>query len=394
VPSSSGANPPGWTDLPPVRKLLLLVGGIVFVDTMFFAALTPLLPDYADEFNLSKAGAGVLSAAYPAGALVGGIPGGLATARIGARSTAVVGLVVIAVSTFVFATADSIWLLDLSRFIQGVGSAFAWTAGLTWLVSETPSERRGQTIGSAMAAAIVGALFGPVLGGVAAVVGKPVAFGAAGLAAIGLAAWALGTHAPPRSEVQPLGLLFKALRSRRIALGVWLVALPALFFGTLSVLAPLRLEDLGFTAVAIGGLWLGTAAIEAVVNPVVGRVSDRVGRFPPMRISVFSGAVVALLLPWPGNAYVLAALVVWAGISFGSFWTPAMALLSDEAERRGLQYAYVFAVVNIGWAPGQALGSSGSGALAHLTSDAVPYLLLSATCLLTFALLWRFRSSS
>ncbi|MGH8733590.1 MAG: MFS transporter, partial [Burkholderiales bacterium] len=220
-----------------MRRLLLLVGGIVFVDTMFFAALTPLLPDYADEFNLSKAGAGVLSAAYPAGALVGGIPGGLATARFGARPTAITGLLLIAVSTFVFANADSIWLLDLSRFVQGLGSAAAWTAGLTWLVGETPSERRGQTIGTAMAAAIVGALFGPVLGGAAAVVGEPAAFGTAGLAAVGLAAWAFVTHAPPPTQPQPLGVLLRGLRSERIALGIWFVALPALLFGTLSVLA-------------------------------------------------------------------------------------------------------------------------------------------------------------
>ena len=59
-----------------MRRLLFLVGGIVFVDTMFFAALTPLLPDYADEYGLSKAGAGLLAGAYPLGALVGGIPGG------------------------------------------------------------------------------------------------------------------------------------------------------------------------------------------------------------------------------------------------------------------------------------------------------------------------------
>jgi MFS family permease len=377
-----------------VRKLLLLVGGIVFVDTMFFAALTPLLPEYADEFNLSKAGAGVLSGAYPAGALLGGIPSGIAAARIGSRPTAVAGLLVIAVTTFVFATADSIWLLDVSRFVQGVGSAFAWTAGLTWLVSETPAAKRGQTIGSAMAAAIVGALFGPVLGGAAAVIGEAAAFGTAGLVAIGLAAWAVSTPAPPPTQRQRLGVLLAALRSRRIALGVWLVGLPALFFGTLSVLAPLRLEVLGFGAVAIGALWLGTAAIEAFVNPVVGRISDRVGRFPPMRVSVFAGAVIAVLLPWPDSAYVLAALVVLAGVSFGSLWTPAMALLSDEAERRGLEYAYAFVVVNIAWAPGHALGSSGGGALAHVTGDAVPYLLVAASCLLTFALLWRSRSSS
>jgi MFS family permease len=377
-----------------VRKLLLLVGGIVFVDTMFFAALTPLLPDYVDEFNLSKAGAGVLSGAYPAGALLGGVPSGIAAARIGARPTAVAGLIIIAATTFVFATADSLVLLDLSRFAQGFGSALAWTAGLTWLVSETPPARRGQTIGSAMAAAIVGALFGPVLGGAASVVGQALAFGAAGLVAVALAAWALTTHAPPRAERQPLRVLFAALRGRRIMLGIWLVALPALLFGTLSVLAPLRLEVLGFGAVAIGALWLGTAALEAFINPWVGRISDRVGRFRPMRISVLAAAVVSVLLPWPGSGLALAALVVAAGVSFGSFWTPAMSLLADEAESRGLEYAYAFAVINLAWAPGQALGSSGAGALAHLTSDAVPYLLLAAICLLTFALLWRSTRSS
>ncbi|HZB35630.1 MAG TPA: MFS transporter [Gaiellaceae bacterium] len=377
-----------------MRKLLLLVGGIVFVDTMFFAALTPLLPDYVDEFNLSKAGAGVLSGAYPAGALLGGVPSGIAAARIGARPTAVAGLIMIAVTTFVFATADSLLLLDLSRFAQGFGSALAWTAGLTWLVSETPPARRGQTIGSAMAAAIVGALFGPVLGGAASVVGQAIAFGAAGLVAVALAAWALTTHAPPPTERQPFQVLLAALRGRRIIFGIWLVALPALLFGTLSVLAPLRLEVLGFGAVAIGALWLGTAALEALINPLVGRISDRVGRFPPMRVSVLAAAVVSVLLPWPGSGLALAALVVAAGVSFGSFWTPAMSLLADEAENRGLEYAYAFAVINLAWAPGQALGSSGAGALAHLTSDTVPYLLLAATCLLTFALLWRSIRSS
>ena len=90
----------------------------------------------------------------------------------------------------------------------------------------------------------------------------------------------------------------------------------------------------------------------------------------------------------------MAPLVIAGGIAFGSFWTPAMALLSDEAEHRGLEYAYVFALINLAWAPGQALGSSGGGALAYVTGDAVPYLLISAACLLTFAVLWRSRSSS
>jgi MFS family permease len=113
-----------------------------------------------------------------------------------------------------------------------------------------------------------------------------------------------------------------------------------------------------------------------------------------MRVSVFAGGIVAALLPWPNQAAALAALVVLAGTAFGSFWTPAMSLLTDEAERRGLEYAYAFALINLAWAPGQALGSSGGGALAEVSSDTVPYLLLATSCLLTFAVLWRSRSSS
>ena len=59
-----------------MRRLLFLVGAVVLVDTMFYAALTPLLPHYAEELGLSKAGAGILAGSYAFGALVGGNPGG------------------------------------------------------------------------------------------------------------------------------------------------------------------------------------------------------------------------------------------------------------------------------------------------------------------------------
>jgi MFS family permease len=377
-----------------VRRLLFLVGGVVFVDTLFFAALTPLLPGYADTYDLSKAGAGILAGAYPIGVLIGGIPGGMATARFGARRMTIAGSLTTGAATFVFATAHVIAVLDAARFVQGIGSAFTWAAGLTWLVGESPAVRRGQTIGTALAFAIVGALFGPVLGGIASVVGQGPAFGAAALLSVVLAVWALRTPAPRPVRPQPLTALWEALRSRRILLGVWFVVLPALFFGTLSVLAPLRLDELGFSALAIGALWLGTAALEATANPLVGRITDRVGRLGPMTVLALVSAIAVAGLPWPERAAVLAALVVVASMTYGSFWTPAMALLSDEAEARGLGYAYAFALINVAWAPGQALGAVGGGALAQITSDTVPYLALACASLITFAVLWRSASSS
>jgi MFS family permease len=372
-----------------VRRLLALVGAVIFVDTIFFAALTPLLPEYADDLDLSKAGVGVLAAAYPAGALVGGIPGGFAAARFGVKPTVIAGLLLMVATTTAFGFFDQIVLLDLARFAQGFASALTWTAALAWLVSRAPAERRGLLIGTAMSAAIVGALFGPVLGGIAAVVGTEIAFAAVGVLGLVLAAWAAATEAVTPAEPQPLSMLWQALRQRPILASVWFVTLPALLFSTMGVLASLRLDVLGLSAVGIGAVFLIAAGVEAVLNPLAGRLSDLRGRLLPIRAGLAASAVMAFLLPWPDSRWLLAALVILAGMAFGVFWTPAMSHLSDLAEQRGLDYAYGFALVNLAWAPGQAVGASGGGALARATSDTIPYLILAGICVLSLALLRR-----
>jgi predicted MFS family arabinose efflux permease len=366
-----------------MRRLLLLVGAIVFVDTMFFAALTPLLPEYADELGLSKAGAGLLSAAYPIGALVGGIPGGVAAARFGVRPTVLAGLAGMAVTTLTFGFADSIWLLDTARFLQGAASSFSWTAGLAWLVAAAPPERRGETIGAAMAAAIFGAVFGPVLGGIASYVGTGPAFASVAVLATALAVWALRTPSAPPPQPQPLRRLFGALRDPRVVAAVWFVAIPALLFGVLNVLAPLRLSALGLSTAAIGAVWLGSATLEALLAPAVGRYSDRRGRLTPIRLGLVGAGAAIATLPWIDRGWLLAAVVVVTICAAGTFWSPAMSMLADRAESMGLDHAYGFALVTLAWAPGAASGAALGGAVARATSDAVVYLAIAALCFAT-----------
>jgi MFS family permease len=377
-----------------MRRLLFLVGAIVLVDTMFFTALTPLLPHYVDKLDLGKGGAGVLQAMYPIGALLASIPGGMAAARFGVKPTVLVGLALLALTTTAFGLADSEWTLDLARFVQGVSSAFSWTGALAWLVAASPPGRRGQLIGSAFGAAIAGALFGPVLGAVASFTGTGPAFGTvAGLAIVlAIAAWRSPAATP--AEPQPVRMLFQALLVRRIQVPMWLCLLPALLFGNLSVLAPLRLSDLGWGAAAVGATYLVMAAIEAAWAPILGRASDRYGRLPPLRAALLASAIVTFLLPWPHSPWLLAVVIVAAGFAFGSFWTPAMSMITDEAETVGLDYGYAFALVNVAWAPGQAGGSAIGGAVASLTSDAVPYLGLTALCLLTLLAVTRYSETA
>ncbi len=372
-----------------MRRLLFLTSAIVFVDTMFFAALTPLLPHYAHQFGLSKAGAGVLAAAYPAGVLVGGIPSGLLAARIGVKAAAMTGLALVAATSVTFGFAGSFALLDVARFLQGIGSACAWTAAFSWLLAVAPAERRGALVGRTVGIAIVGALFGPVVGGIASGAGTRGTFTGVAVLSLAVAAFAVSTDAPPRGRAQPVGRLTRVLRDGPMLAGLWLIALPALLYGTASVLIPLHLSRLGAGAAAIGAVFVAAAALEATVTPLSGRLSDRRGRRRAVVVSLVTSAVGAAVLPWPGHKWFLGVVAVLALPAFALSWAPAMALLADAAQRIDLDLVWAFALFNLAWAPGQALGSAAGGAVARATSDAVPFLVLSGICVATLLALVR-----
>src|SRR5262245_10122776 len=161
-------------------RILALASAIIFVDALLFTALTPLVPVLADDYDLSKTGAGLLVGAYGAGAVLGGVPGGLAAARFGAKREVVGALLLLAVASFAFAASDTALALGAARFVQGIASTATWAGALTWISTTVPSARRGEAIGTAFGVAVFGAVLGPVFGGLAELAGVGVSFSAVG----------------------------------------------------------------------------------------------------------------------------------------------------------------------------------------------------------------------
>ena len=365
-----------------MRRLLVLVSAIVFLDGMLFGTLIPLVPGYVDEFGLSKLEAGLLVGSFGGGALAGGIPGGILAGRLGPRWAVVFGLVLLAAASFGFAAAGSPLALGIARFLQGVSSAITWSGALAWLTVSAPRDRRGALLGTAFGIAVFGAILGPMVGALAELISIRISFTVVGVVALGMAAAAAAAAAAPL-EAQTAGAMQRALRDTAFGVGLWLNLVPAFCFGVLDVLVPLQLDAGGWGVVAIGAVFLAAGLCETGLNPLVGRVSDRRGRLFPVRISLIASVVVACALAFVAAPAVVAALTVLAALSFGGFFTPGMALVSDRAEVAGLTQGLAFGVMNSAWATGALTGPAVGGGLADAFGDAMPYLLCACACAAT-----------
>ena len=361
-----------------MRRLLVLACFVVFMETTFFAVLTPLLPSLKDDLNLSDAQVGVLSGAFAAGTLLVALPAGWFAARYGPRRALIVGVIGVGVFSTAFGFADRIELLDLTRFFQGAFGALMWAGAISWAIAVAPRPRRGQVMGTIIAAAVIGEMLGSPIGAVAYEVGTEIVFSSVLVLAIGITAVAMTIPSPSEVESQPLDEAVAAARKARLARTALVLAGPSAAFGMAVVVGPLRLDDLGATPWMIAAAFAGGSLVEALIGPWVGKVSDRVGRRLPyvLGLIVMSGAIAVVGLS--GILPLLLVGVLLVAFGAGLAFTPASTLITDAATNAGLNQGYAAGAANVAWGGGQMIGAVGAGYLAGVAGYALPTVVMIA----------------
>jgi len=369
-----------WPTRARPARLLVLACCVAFLDGVFISAVAPLLPAYVDDLDIGSGLAGVLSASYSVGLLMAALPAGIISVKYGPRPALLAALVVLSVSSIAFGFATTYPALLVSRGLEGIASAFAWTAMLGWLIAVTDVGQRARLFGVVFGAAFAGFTLGPVLGGLAATAGTEAVFGAVGLASAAICLPLLRTPAPARAEPRSMGTYGHLARQPLVRYALWLQALPGLVFGAVGLVVALRLSELGGGPLLIAAGFFVAGLFQVISMPLVGRWIDVVGTAKPIRVGLLASSVAALALLLPEQAMVLAILFPFLWVLFSIVLTPATVVLTSNVEAAGGDASFGFAMMNLAFAPGAIVGAVMAGVLRDLSGDLASMALVSAFC--------------
>lgn len=152
-------------------KKILPIFVIVLIDLLGLTIIIPLLPMYAATFGASPFLIGIIGAAYPIAQFFGTPFLGRLSDRYGRKKILLISQIGTLIGFLVLAFANSIWILLISRVIDGLSGANISTAQAA--ISDSTTEKtRTQGLGLIGAAFGIGFVFGPVIAFVALLAGN------------------------------------------------------------------------------------------------------------------------------------------------------------------------------------------------------------------------------
>ena len=314
------------------RKLFILII-TAFVDMVGLLMVVPLMPFFARDLGASALMVTILVGSFTAAQLLSAPLWGRFSDRYGRKPALLVGLAAAAIAYVVFAFADSLWLLLLSRIVQGAGGG---TVGViqAYVADATEPKSRAKALGWLSASTSVGVALGPALGSLALRFGGTPGPGlaAAALCTLNIVfAWFYlgesrdmteGAH-PARKPGASLAAVRRVVThsAEPASRLIWMYAIAmGAFMGMNAILALFLADTFGMTAdrIWIFFTYIGTISVVTRAG-VLGRAVDRYGEAKLSRIGMGMLALGLLSMPLAPN-YALLAIAI-ALIPLGTAFT-------------------------------------------------------------------------
>jgi multidrug resistance protein len=259
----------------------------------------PLLPFYAKSLGASGFIVGLLVSSFAIAQLVASPFWGRLSDRYGRRPALLIGLTASAIAYVVFAFASSLWLLFVSRIVQGAGGGTV-SVIQAYVADAVPPEDRAKGLGWLSAATNAGVALGPVIGSQAMVGGRstPGLIAAALCLVNVLFAWRYLTesrdlaeaHAQPRKPGRSLEAVRRVIThsAEPPSRLIWIYAIAiGAFQGSNAILALFLAARWGVTEKTIGFFFTYIGVISVLSRALVlGRAVDYFGEVRLSRLGL------------------------------------------------------------------------------------------------------------
>jgi MFS transporter, DHA1 family, multidrug resistance protein len=330
---------------PEFRKLL----AISITVALGFGMVIPVLPLYAESFNVSLAAIGLVQFVFGLTRFSFGLVAGLVVDRFGERMCTIAGLLIVALSSYAAGFAASFPQLVLARGFGGAGSALFINGLMNRILRIIEPQAMGRATGVYRSSFLVGIGAGPALGGIVAHrfgLAAPFHFYATGLLIASAIAWVVMAEKKDVVRSSEKRSPLDALRAARPLFSDirYVVALLATLVGWWTVSGPAQTVGpifakvkLGFSPDQIGFAVTMLAVGEVLILLVAGRAADRYGRravlVPSLAVTAAATAVLGQVGESTAWAYFPLMIAIGGGIAAGG--TAAGGLLADSIPRTG-----------------------------------------------------------
>lgn len=372
--------------------LLLMIN--IFLIFMGIGLVIPVVPQYMTDLNISGSIVGLLVAAFSLTQLLFSPKAGRLSDKFGRKRIIVFGMIIFALSEWMFGAVSSPALLFVSRMLGGVGAALIMPAVMAYAADVTSTEERAQGMGFINAAITTGFIIGPGIGGFLAEYGVRVPFYAAAVA--GLAAALITAIILPESlpadkrkqiaavqDSQP-NLLAQLLRSYREPYFISLVIVFVMSFGLANYETIFGLfvdHKFGFTPKDIAYIiTFGSIAGAVVQATIFGWILNRFGEKRVISVCLIMAGLFILLTLLASGFWTVFAATFFVFLSI-DILRPAIGTQMSKmaADQQGYVAGLNSAFTSLGNIAGPAL----AGFLFDVNLN-YPYILAAMILLLSF----------
>lgn len=362
-----------------LRRIWVLMA-IVFVDMVGFLVVLPLLPFYAENMGASATTVGALISVFAFAQLTTSPFWGKLSDHSGRRPMILLGLLTSAAAYLLFGLATTVWVLLVSRVVQGIGAGINGVVQ-AYVSDAAPPGQRTQAIGWVTVATSAGVMVGPAVGSLATLLGESApGFIAAGLCLLNLLfAWfflpesftesdksaegsgeAVCEPAVATADGAPSAAGFELSSIRRaitqvlwhpgrpLATLIWIYAFSMMAFMAMNGVVALYLERVfDVSERSIGGFYVYVGAVSVLMRAfVLGPVVHRLGDVRTLRLGALSIAIGLGLLPLASNLWTLALVVLFVPVGTALLFPATTSLVSQHSRPRdvgqnlGVQQAF------------------------------------------------------